>query len=342
MKIVLFVGSGFNYMLADIVKPLRIYTKDENPLHEEITRLNNLWYRFEPLLSPFNNYIPTKSGEELFEAVEGFQKVYNKFIGKSDVDQADTSAMFASRIKKEMQKIGEQFTKFEKEKGYSTISSALPNFGKAFSHTLKQNNVRDFYLCTTNYDGIIDSLLTYYCDFNSKRQFLLKDGFIHGRFNKRLFKNFNCKMAHIHGSYRYSKRAFETVKLNKEIFNTSPVMIYDNPARKEAAIAENHVLSANFLELERQLRVCDKVITIGNSFKTEPHLQKLIKNNFNRSKTTMIVCSDQPDKVTPFLKACYDYPIYTQATTHVKTEAQLIMLFDRLFKTDNIDMLAVA
>ncbi|MCC9135756.1 hypothetical protein ACFSKU_17175 [Pontibacter silvestris] len=150
MKIVLFVGSGFNYMLADIVKPLKTYTKDEKPLDKEIERLNNLWYRFEPLLSPFNNYIPTKRGEELFEAVEGFQKVYNKFIGKSDIDLANTTAMFASRIKQEMQKTGEQFTKFEIEKGYSNISSVLPNFGKAFSLTLKKNNVSDFYLCTTN------------------------------------------------------------------------------------------------------------------------------------------------------------------------------------------------
>ncbi|MCC9135755.1 hypothetical protein ACFSKU_17170 [Pontibacter silvestris] len=155
-------------------------------------------------------------------------------------------------------------------------------------------------------------------------------------------KNFNFKIAHIHGSYKYSKKAFETVKLNKEIFNTSPVMIYDNPARKEAAIAENNVLSANFLELQRQLKTCDKVITIGNSFKTEPHLQKLIKNNFNRPKTSLIICSDQPDKVTPSLQTCYDYPIYTQATTHVKTEAQFIKLFDQLLKADKLDMLSVA
>lgn len=342
MKIVCFIGSGFNYMLADIVKSQNQYTKNDSSLHEELVRLNNLWYQFEPLLSPFNNYIPTKYGEELLEAVEGFQSLCNQFIGRVDDTLFNTETLFAARIKREMQKIGMQFTKFEKEGGYSLINRSLPNFGRSFNDLLSKNGISNLYLCSTNYDGITDSLLTYYCDKEHKRKFILKDGFINRRFNPGFFINSNYKLAHIHGSYRYYEGDNNTLKLDREIINNNPVMIFDNPIRKEEAILKNCVLATTYRELERQLSTCDKVISIGNSFKTEPHLKRLFRTYFNRPETQLIVCSDRPDDVVSTLTPYYDYTIYTQSTKHVQSEEQLIRLFSQLFDFKDLNMHATA
>ncbi|MDO6390822.1 hypothetical protein Q4E40_11840 [Pontibacter sp. BT731] len=340
MKIVCFIGSGFNNMAAGIVKSQNIYTKEGIPLHEEISRLNRLWGHLDLLLSPFNNIITTKHGEELLEAVVGIQKAYNKFIGRGDDSPID-AAEFSARIKGRMQEVGEQFIKFEASGGYSYIHNALPNLGRSIQYLLK-NRVENLYLCTTNYDGIIDSLFTYYCKDESKRKFILKDGFIHGRFDDWLFRKANCKIAHLHGSYRYFRDIDSTRKLDKGVANHNPVMIYDDPNCKEAAIIEDPVLSANFLELERQLKVCDKVITIGNSFKTEPHLKRLLRTHFNRPNTQLVVCSNKPSEVASVLETCYDYQISQYSTEHVKSEKDLIKLFDQLLISAGENWLATA
>lgn len=345
MKVVCFIGSGFNYLLADIVKPLKGYTFENVTLYEKLISLNKLWYQFDPLFIPFQDFIHTRNGEEILEAIEGFHKVYESFI--SDQDKIETQKdktypLHLARIEIEMRKVGERFAKFEKSGGYSVINQAFPNIGKAFNNSLKQNHVSDFFLCSTNYDGIIDSLLTYYCNRDLRRKFILIDGFIHGNFNPEFFQKSKYKLAHIHGSHRYYEGANGTVKLERGVLNCRPVMIYNNPQRKEAAIKKDNVLSANLLELERQLAICDKVITIGNSFKTEPHLKDLIKSKFNRPRTQMIVCSDKPDEVVSFLEPYYDFPIYQQSTENVTSEEQLIKLFNQLFSATNLNMLATA
>lgn len=341
MKIVCFVGSGFNYLLADIVKSKGIYTKDDVPLHKEIIQLNKLWGHLDLLLSPFSNIIPTKHGEELLEAIAGIQRVYNSFNGRDDNSQID-GAGFSARIKESMQKVGEQFIKFEASRGYAYIHSALPNLGKAIQTSLLQNGVENLYLCSTNYDGIVDSLFTYYCEHESKRKFILRDGFIHGRFDDWTFRNARYKIAHLHGSYRYFKGINGTTKLDKGVTNYNPVMIFDDPNCKEAAIKGDAVLSANFLELERHLKICDKVITIGNSFKTEPHLKRLIHTHFNRPNTQMVVCSNKPDEVASILEPCYDYQIVHRSTEHVKSEKDLIELFKQLMSSEAQSWVATA
>ncbi|PRY14912.1 hypothetical protein CLV24_103151 [Pontibacter ummariensis] len=345
MKIVCFIGSGFNYMLADIVKSQSIYTKDDIPLHEKLISLNNLWYQLEPLFLQFHEFIPNRHGELMLEALDGIQAMLQKTATRGNASSlVDQSPLFTANllIKEEMRKVGEHFTMFERNEGYSTIHRALPNFGRAFNGLLRSQLVSDLYLCTTNYDGIIDSLLTYYCRESKSSKFIMKDGFIHGRFNESFFRNSRYKIAHIHGSYRYFQGNNYTEKLKKETINSSPLMVYDNPIRKEATILQNEVLAANYRELRRQLTMCDKVITIGNSFKTEPHLQRLINTHFNRPNTQLLVCSDKPEEVVSELEPYYNFQINTQSTEHVKSEKQLIGLFDRLLSAKRMATLARA
>lgn len=330
MKIVCFIGSGFNYILADIVKPYNIYTYNDSPLHEEIIRLNKLWGHLDLLLSPFTRIYPTKNGEELLEFVASLQKVYNNFIGRPDNGQL-SALEFSARIQQSMLKVGRQFMTFETNKGYSHVHTALPNLGKAVQNLLYTNKVEKLYLCTTNYDGLIDSLFTYYCEKESKWKYVLKDGFIKGNYNDWLFRKAEYKIAHLHGSYKYLRSTDGTIKIDKGAENYNPVMIYDDPSCKEAAIKQDSVLSSNLLELERQLKECDKVISIGNSFKTEPHLKQLLNANFNRPNTELIICSNKPQDVVSELVPHYSYPIYSQSTEYVKSEKQLIELFDKLF-----------
>jgi NAD-dependent SIR2 family protein deacetylase len=345
MKIVCFIGSGFNNMLADIVKPYNIYTADDTPLHEKLGTLNNLWNQLELLFVPFHEFIPNRYGEQMLEALDGIQTMLHKTasIGNIGSRFSKPTLITASHlIKEEMRKVGEHFTRFERNDGYAAIHKALPNFGRAFDNLLCNRFVSDLYICTTNYDGIVDSLLTYYCRESKGRKFILKDGFIYSRFNEEFFRNARYKIAHIHGSYRYFIGTSYTEKLNKGIINTNPLMIYDNPIRKESAILKNDVLSANYRELKRQLAECDKVITIGNSFRTEPHLQELIKRDFNRPNTQMVVCSNKPNEVVSVLEPYYDFPIYTKSTECVKSEEDLIELFSELLGTTDMGSLATA
>ncbi|MBW3364563.1 hypothetical protein [Pontibacter populi] len=250
--------------------------------------------------------------------------------------------MFAAQIKLAMQRVGKQFTRFETDGGYSLINTAIPNLGKSFYELLNTKEVNSFYLCTTNYDGILDSLLTYYCGEELKRKFVLKDGFIHGHFENSLFRRSKYKIAHLHGSYKYFKSSDSTIKLERGVVNSNPVMIYDDPNCKEAAIRQDSVLSANLLELEYQLKVCDRVIIIGNSFKTEPHLKRLINTHFNRPNTQIIISSDKPEEVASTLEPYYNFPIYTQSTMHIRSEQHLIELFKKLFDSNYYRMLATA
>ncbi|MFD2246823.1 hypothetical protein [Pontibacter ruber] len=345
MKVVCFIGSGFNYMLADIVKPQTDLTIGNITLYEELISLNNLWQEFDYPLLQLGSFIPDRRGERMLEAVENIQSILQKSstIGNK-INSTDQSphAILDIFIKEHIQRVGERFTKFEENGGYSKINRVFSNFGAAFTSILQKNHISEFYLCSTNYDGIVDSLLTYYCKHEMKRKFILKDGFINEDFYCDLFRRYNYKIAHIHGSYRYFDGPNRTIKVGKAIVNEKPLMIYGNPYRKESSILNNHVLKVNYLELKRLLSSCDKVVAIGNSFNDEPHLLDLLRSTFNRPETQMIVCSDKPHVVASVLEPYYGYTIHTQSTKHVQSEEQLIKLFSKLLSSTSMNMLATA
>ncbi|MET3540471.1 NAD-dependent SIR2 family protein deacetylase [Pontibacter aydingkolensis] len=149
-------------------------------------------------------------------------------------------------------------------------------------------------------------------------------------------------MAHLHGSYKFRRGRQFTSKLRREVVNDNPVMIYNSPKLKEALIKEDTVLKTYYNQLSKDLQTYQRLIILGCSFKTEPHLRHLIEKYFNRHGTEVIVCSDKPEEIVSILEPHYNFPIYTQSTEHVKSEKQLIELFDKLFSATSMEILATA
>jgi NAD-dependent SIR2 family protein deacetylase len=349
MRIVWFVGNGFNYMLANIVK---LYSQEKSKsrlisdierVHDELVNLNNLWGELDNILTSPSLAFPSSNGEEILQY---FQTVFESPLFKNmlsrdyNIEYSENS--HRNLLQDEIKRISYHFTEFENTEGYRDIYKLFPSLGSSLNEIIKSNRIQDLHVFTTNYDGILDSLLTYYDTNLRKRQFLLKDGFYFDNFIADRYRRAQFSIAHIHGSHKFCKRNNQTIKLERGLINNNPMMVYDSPSLKESIILENEVLSVYFSELADKLTNCDRIIVLGNSFKTEPHIKKLISKHFNRSNTELIICSDKPDEVASVLEPYYSFPIYTQSTTHVKSEQDLINLFGKLFDIRSYRMLASA
>ncbi|WP_187262234.1 SIR2 family protein [Pontibacter beigongshangensis] len=349
MDTVTIVGSGFNYIIAGIVKQ---YTQEKSNYHlrieleqtyDDLLRINNLWGELDDILNSPTLAFPSKNGEEIMQY---FQSVFESSLFKNmmsrDYDIEYSAASHQNLLQNEIKRIGYRSTEFEKRGGYSNIKRLLPNLGENFLELLIKNNISKMHIYTLNYDGILDTLLTRRGIDNQGQEYLFKDSFYFSEFQPWKLKSLPYLMAHLHGSYKYKRGKYSTSKVGRKIVNDNPVMIYNSPKLKETLIKEDPVLKAYYSQLTRDLQTYQRLVILGCSFKTEPHLKQLIEKYFDRHGTEVIVCSNKPEEVVSVLEPHYSFPIYTQSTEHVKSERQLIELFDRLFGAASMDIRATA
>lgn len=324
MKTILLVGNGFNYMVESWVNNLPddfISSKiDENKeeLTQKINEITRLWQKFNDIFEEIKQKNPKLNDEELIRIIYSVIDLFSTMSGLEKIMGPEKllqlKSLFDSLLLEKIRDIALEFKRHHESVGYKNIKKIFPDFGKNFHQILMDNKVDYIHIFTTNYDGILDTLLT-----DEPSGFIFRDGF-GTTMSDRLLQfyeyniNFNKIICHLHGSYLYEKNFGTTYKLKKNLENTDPVMIFNNPDFKEDIIKKDTVLLEYYQILESDLRDADQLIIFGNSMVNEPHIKNLIKKYGNREQLKIIVFSTNPEKVSDELKNFFDHEIIEFST----------------------------
>ncbi|UOU97745.1 hypothetical protein MUU74_14725 [Chryseobacterium daecheongense] len=340
MKTILLVGNGFNYMVEnwinnlsnDLVKGMTGQNKDE--ITKNINEITKLWQKFNEIFEEIKLKNPRLNDEELiriiysvidlFSAMSGLEKI----MGKEKLEQL--KGLFDSLLLEKIKDIALEFKNHHESVGYKNIKKLFSDFGNNFNQILIDNNVDYIHIFTTNYDGILDTLLT-----NNPYGFIFHDGF--GNIQDEKFLgfyeyniNFNKIICHIHGSYLYQKSFGKTFKLRENIENSDPVMIFNNPDFKEDIIKKDSVLLQYYEILESDLKDADQLIIFGNSMINEPHIKNLIKQYGNREDLKILIFSTNPDDVAEELKEYYGFDIARTNTRDFDSTTKFLTEFQKI------------
>lgn len=308
-NIVVIVGNGFNSMLKEFIKIeydskidlFNKFTEDEiDDLCSEINDITGLWERFDDFFEELIEEYRYTS-EELIKMIHLVLEFLTNIdmISKLVPDMDDNIEKFKeglnSCIARRIFEISEEFRSFELNDGYSRIAQIFPEFGKEVMAILKENNIKKSYFVTTNYDGILDTLLC------AGGNFLFADGFGNDQNSNKVYREYNFKKdhlrVHLHGSYRFFYNGFQVNKLSKGTKNENPVMIFNQPRYKKKQIMNYDILREYYRELENRLNDSNKVIIIGNSLRCEPHIKKLILTKFNKKENEIVIFDQNPQRV---------------------------------------------
>ena len=109
--------------------------------------------------------------------------------------------------------ISEEFRQHEEKAGYKNIKKIFPNFGDAFRSVLNECGIDNVSIFSTNYDGLLDTMLT------KDGMFIFEDGFNKTErglmFEEEQFQRCRLKLLHLHGSYKFEENYYGTEKLKK-------------------------------------------------------------------------------------------------------------------------------
>ncbi|MDO1451814.1 hypothetical protein Q0590_36405 [Rhodocytophaga aerolata] len=345
MKVAFIIGNGFNYLIRDLV---RNYPKDNIPkilnastvdVAKRIEDITKLWEKFNTVFNNLKEHTKEHqlSDEELirmiyavldfFSTIRGFEKILSKEIVNN------LKVVFNDFILDQIKQIANEFREHQESEGYRAVKQLFPNFGVKFQEVIRKNNLQGLHIYTTNYDGVLDTLLT-----GNPKGFVFNDGFgfcsIQGLLELDPNGLFNQKqlIAHLHGSYRFQRYFGSTYKTKSNIENKDPVMVFNNPDMKEQIIRNDNVLSEYFHQFINDLKVFEKLIIFGNSMINEPHLKNQIKLHFNRDNTKLYICSRDPDAIVKRIEPSYNGSILSRNTKAVKSEDQLIEFIDDIIK----------
>lgn len=342
-NIVVIVGNGLNRLVAEVAKnqPRPKNLGFSEPIYpakvsENIHSLCNLWDQFN-FLEDIQKAHPNLTTEEIFGLFKQFAFLLKNHEFCKDLlkdNDFDLDDIIEKLIENNIVAVSHKFMEYERIGWYREIRKLFTNFGFDFRRSLKVNDVSHLFICTTNYDGILDTLL-----HNDK---FLPDGFANYHPTKQSFRQLNkwvlnkekYSLVHIHGTYKLVKEAHDTYKIVGTTPNENPVIILNQPNSKEVRIKEDPVLNVYFEKLIQELKTCHKLIILGNSFQNEPHLKKAIKENFNRMNTELVICDLNPDAVERQLAGYYVGPTLKITTDGLNSERELIHLFDELFGDD--------
>ncbi|UHG93304.1 SIR2 family protein [Spirosoma oryzicola] len=345
-KIAFIIGNGFNFLVRDIVLafptnllPTNLKTSKDD-LANAISAITSLWRRFEELFYELKDKNPRLNDEELirmiysvidfFSSIEAFQKALPHETIESIKEVFDF--LLIDRIRD----IAEEFRQHENSEGYKDLKRLFPFFGDHFKSILERNNIKDCDFFTTNYDGILDTLLT-----RSTRDlgYLTVDGFgnnkdypLYLRLYDDTLQNNHIRCIHLHGSYRFEKKNGETLKTRNDNnkANSDPVIIFNNPLFKEQLIRRDPVLNHYYNFMSSSLEEADKLIIIGNSMQNEPHLKSLIQRKFKDPSQRLYICSRNPDQVADQFKGVYFKNIVKRSTASITTIEDFLSLFNSL------------
>jgi NAD-dependent SIR2 family protein deacetylase len=291
--------------------------------------------------------------EEIYELNNQIIPRYEEIINKVILESAKN--------------VVKKFHESELDKYYKKLKREFLIEGKPLGNHIKElidnkkfKKKKFLHIYTTNYDGIIDTLLNYNIyennknmgNTNKKMDFLGRDGFggsheEYKHFNG-IFKIENENIIlHIHGSYKFRRLFRMTVKMTKEYVKKQqskggnftvdfPVIIYNNREIKQKIIEENDVLSKYFEYFKFSLRECSKFVIWGNSLKTDPHIAKAICQNFDKEKPLYIIDINPNSVIDNLQSECKNKKFKNIKTlkdlgfnTPPKTKEELLELFKK-------------
>lgn len=339
MKTILITGNGFNYMINewinnltnDKISELNLGSKDE--IKQEIKEITILWQKFNDIFTEIKKNLPQLSEEELIRLIYSVIELFSNLPGLEKIFNPekieDLKNLFDSFLLDKIREIAEEFRNHHESTGYKNLKKIFPSFGKKFNDLIDLKNTEFFNIFTTNYDGLLDTLLT-----GDPRGFIFHDGFSH--FNENLLTiseeniNFDKLICHIHGSYLYKREFGYTYKLKNNLINSEPIMVFNNPDFKEQIINRDNVLARYYHILLESLKVADNLIILGNSMKNEPHLKKIISKYANRPNLNLYVCSTNPQKIADELTKHYSHKINLVDTKAFINEDEFLSFIERV------------
>jgi len=338
------LGNGFNYLIENIIRsipveqiPGNLHT-DQAKLANKIREISGLWARFDNLFRDLKGNYPHLSDEELIRMIytvldflsgmQGFEKV----LTADQINQIKNTFNFL--LIDQIKEITEEFRTHQEDEGYKDLKRLFPDFGQSFNSLLEQSEVERCDFFTTNYDGILDTLMTY----PDRRGFLSVDGFgaipDDPNYLKLYDENLDgiIRIFHIHGSYRFERIYGTTYKSRSNFYNNDPVIIFNNPELKEELIHRDTVLRTYLHTLEHSLKDSDKLVIMGNSMRNEPHIKQHIKRYFNNQDKHLYVCSRNPTPVKRELGIFFNHTIHERSTNGINSIANLIEFIDEIIK----------
>lgn len=334
-KITILTGNGLNYLIAGIIKKYP-YTGGmlgslKKPTSDNIYNITKLWEAFDNIFKELSEELNNVNPEELirmvyavinlFSSIDTFERV----LGKEKV--IEIREAFNMFLIEKIIHIADRFREHENFDQYKDILKYFKHFSDDVNKFAQEN---DTTLCitTTNYDGLLETLFV-----RKSEGYSSSDGFKKFnnsnllQFDPLSFEKKRIHIMHIHGSYKYTKRNNTTYKLIGTSTNETPVMIFNNKHVKESIIKSDNVLSYYFSKFEQDLSESHKLIILGNSMKTEPHIKSSIKRLLPKNATVMI-CSDNPtlvhEEIKDFLS---DQIVIPMNTSDMCTEKELTDLF---------------
>jgi NAD-dependent SIR2 family protein deacetylase len=340
MKVVMLIGNGFNCQIASLISNM---SQERLPKELETSPgdiLNNLNALSRLGFCPNETYGVIQPDHSILMKEENI-RIIKHFLQSAGLEnhpsdwKAEARKYLSLKLQELIIAIGERFRRYQDQGGYRDIKKLFRYFGESFICLLEENKVEKIHICTTNYDGVLDTLLT---TPRGRDAFLFKDGFGNGRsgnykeIKPASFRLLNRYLFHLHGSYKFLNLDGETCKITGNVINDNPVIVFNNPDKKERIINRDRVLSAYFEKLKADLKTFDRLIIYGNSLINEPHIKQAIQQHFNRAHTELVICSLHPHTVEKEVKPYYSQKIYKVATGNITSEQELLNLFDQLFK----------
>lgn len=372
-NICLLVGNGFNLMLNNIIEnEINLNSKNKNMNNSEVEELKdlqnkfldqtNLWKEFDDIFNSLKSDTGINSNDEemisiVYTIIELLSIVGNKaekYHGIFSDEIHGIQRKFNELIGDKINSIIKRFYEFEETKYYSKLKSLFyiksNTFADEISKLLKDSRT-NLKIFTTNYDGIMETLLN-----RAKKGvkltgelFITKDGFgtISPKMNlgvepddylcfyEKIVENEKHICVHLHGSYKFvALKDNKVFKSKKFIENSLPVIVFNSPLRKKDIIEEYSVLDKKFEIFKNSLNICKKLIIIGSSLESDPHIVRAIIENVQKKTEVKIISYDKfsAARVSNILKTHgFKGKITVGETKNIKSPKELLSLFKKEF-----------
>ncbi|MBG0769531.1 hypothetical protein [Methanococcus maripaludis] len=322
-----------NNFLINFEKLINLWDEPERPFSDLVYNLN-LLLKDHNLTTEQIIGIINKTSEFIENKLSNESSVKNFHV--KDLSLKINSILIYDALKN----CSDRFQDYENNGNYTILRELFRDekgyFGKCFDELIKNENI---HIYSTNYDGIIHSILSYYVETKSTLNYFGADGFINGDFQTWVLQRNRNLLLLLHGSYRFMLN--EESNINKPTTygydlseKNHPIMVYNDPCLKMDVIRNYYVLNYYFEIFKESLQNCSKLIIFGNSLKSDPHIVKAISNNFDKEKELIIVDYDEDccKSVENILKEHCQFKIKFEQTKEIHTTEELLNLFEELIK----------
>jgi NAD-dependent SIR2 family protein deacetylase len=361
MQVVMIVGNGFNQLVKNVVESsieisnegagicviqprhdvgLSLQSdivtigkkpKSNSDLVKEIEDLSNLWLEFDEVLKEIKG--DKLNDEEAISYVTSMiaflsnERIFKKIFSEEQIIQA--KFLLETVLYEKLIKICEKFRTQHNEGFHKDMKKEFSSFGSKFNAFLNAKKQNKTSIYTTNYDGILDTIST-----GSPYGYITEDGFRDREFKEDTINDAPYFLAHLHGSYLFEKDCGITKKKGNACKNNYPVMVFGSPKLKESVIKNDNVLNAYFQKLKSDLKTCDRLIILGNSMNSEPHIIDAIEKHFNK-KGNIFICSRNAKSTAKIkLQIKGSFSIEEEFTENIKTQEAFLDFFKKIFSEE--------